>query len=321
MPNTKKKQTAANETTNSGPAPKMKVLKKKEEEPTTLSKLLEALHKNEIDQAKKHAIQGLKEIVEKHQISSNYNILILHDENVLVRSDADKIYTAISGLEEKKDILLVLFSGGGQIEPAYLISKLCRENSNNKFIAVVPRRAKSAASLICCGADEIHLGSMSELGPIDPQIDNQPALGLANALERMASLVTKYPEANVMLSNYLTKTVQPINIGYYERVTESATQYAVRLLKPHKDKLSKTPENIANTLVYSYKDHGFVIDKNEAQEIFGKDTVKFDTEEYELGNAIYEHLSFLKLICDMEEYKFYWVGSLESKPVFIKNRG
>ena len=35
---------------------------------------------------------------------------------------------------------------------------------------MVPRMAKSAATMICLGANEIIMSSTSELGPIDPQI-------------------------------------------------------------------------------------------------------------------------------------------------------
>ena len=92
----------------------------------------------------------------------------------MVKSDADDIYSAVTTFEEPKPILLVLLSTGGAISSAYLIGKLCREYAHDKLVIVVPREAKSAATLLCCAADEIHMGSLSELGPIDPQIDKLP---------------------------------------------------------------------------------------------------------------------------------------------------
>ncbi len=60
----------------------------------------------------------------------------------------------------------------------------------------VPRRAKSAATLISLG-DEIHMGELSELGPIDPQVGKPrlPVLSLrSSALECIATLCKNIPK-------------------------------------------------------------------------------------------------------------------------------
>ena len=158
--------------------------------------------------------------------------------------------------------MLVLRSGGGQITPAYQIAKILKSLSRDKFIVGVPREAKSAATLIALGADEIHMGLLGELGPIDPQIDNLPALGVKRALETLTSLAQS-PGSSEMLASYLSKTVRIDQIGYYERVAESAVQYAERLLRS-KPALANRANEIAKILVYEYKDHGFVIDSDEA---------------------------------------------------------
>lgn len=54
-------------------------------------------------------------------------------------------------------------SDGGKIEPAYLISKTCKRLCKNKLVISIPRQAKSAATLISLGADELHMGLLSEL--------------------------------------------------------------------------------------------------------------------------------------------------------------
>ena len=251
-------------------------------------------------------------------VVAKYNLLILYDEGQMVKSDADNIYNAVTAFSDKRPILLVLHSTGGEVASAYLIGKLCREYSNSKFVVVVPRQAKSAATLLCCAADEIHMGSMSELGPIDPQIDGLPALGLKNSVEHLADLVKQYPAAAEMFAKYLSESLKPIHLGYYERVAESAKQYAERLLKPHAGDLTARPENIAYDLVYTYKDHGFVIDKTEATGIFGNKVIKTGTEEYNLGNATYQMMNLVRRIAYGMQYYFYFIGSLDSKPNFNK---
>jgi Serine dehydrogenase proteinase len=44
------------------------------------------------------------------------------------------------------------------------------------------------ATLIAIGADEIHMGPLGQLGPIDPQIGGLPALGVSRALKTIASV-------------------------------------------------------------------------------------------------------------------------------------
>jgi ClpP class serine protease len=262
----------------------------------------------------------LKQQMKKFPISENYNIMILFDEGTMVKKDADRIYSAATNFSDKKPMLFILYSSGGIIGSAYLIGKLCREYSNNRLIVVVPRYAKSAATLICCAADEIHMGSLSELGPIDPQINDLPALGLKSAVEHIADLIQKYPNSAEMFARYLNYSLKPVNLGYYERVAESATQYAEKLLKTHSKNLNSSPSKIAKDLVYSYKDHGFVIDKTEALEIFGSKIIKHNTPEYELGNALYEQLSFISKVADIFDQYFYLIGSCDSDLVFRKKR-
>lgn len=282
--------------------------------------LLSSFHPDATRDAEKKRDDAVREFIQSkiddNPITKKYNIIILYDEGTMVKSDADHVYAAATKFRESKPVLLVLYSTGGAIGSAYLIGKLCRECSHEKLIVVVPRQAKSAATLICCAADEIHMGSLSELGPIDPQIDKLPALGLKTSVEHIADLIEEYPHAAEMFASYLNKSLQPIHLGYYERVAESAMQYAERLLKLHPQNLKQKPSNIAKTLVYSYKDHGFVIDKAEAAEIFGDDIVKTNTDEYIFGNDVYEAMKLIANIAGAFNHYFYFIGSPDGEPHF-----
>jgi len=256
--------------------------------------------------------------IESNPLTTSYNILILHDKGLMVKNDADNIYSAAEAFTDKRPLMLVLYSTGGTIGSAYLIGKLCRECADKKFVVVVPRQAKSAATLICCAADEIHMGSLSELGPIDPQIEGLPALGLKTSVEHIADLIKDYPHASDMFAKYLNMSLKPIHLGYYERVAESAAQYAERLLNLHPSSLKEKSTKIAKTLVYSYKDHRFVIDKAEASVIFGEEVIHTDTEEYKLGNSIYAALMLVDRMAEIRNHYFYFIGSPDSDPHFSK---
>ena len=280
-----------------------------------IQKLLVALDEEKQDSVKSvikdfivYELKDYKEIFEK------YHVLIQFDDTTMRRVDADNIYESLKAIPQdaQKDILLVLYSFGGDIASAYLISKLCREFTTGKVVVAVPRLAKSAATLICCGADEIHMGSLSELGPIDPQINGLPALGLKNTIRQIAETSSVYPNSSTLFADYLAKTIKPMDLGYFDRIVESASQYAQRLLSKRCKKMQPDQtQKLADRLVYAYNDHGFVIDKLEAIEIFGEDIVKIDTKEYQFSNHVYSLFFLISEFCK-PKYKFYFIGSCDS---------
>ena len=156
---------------------------------------------------------------------------------------------------------------GGLAEPAYKIARLFQNYSEEKFSVLIPYYAKSAATILSLGADEIVMGPASELGPIDPQIRSSnnfpliPALTLKEALDYITKIVQKDPKLAPLYVPLLDK-VNLIELGYFEREIESAKQYGEILLTSKKiNPLEKTEaKTVANNFVQQYKTHGFVID-------------------------------------------------------------
>jgi ClpP class serine protease len=245
---------------------------------------------------------------------SEDKIVLLYDaHDSIAESHSNRIYSAISSDLKDRRLLMVLLSDGGKIEPAYLISKACKRLSSEKFIVSVPRRAKSAATLIALGANEIHMGLLSELGPIDPQINGYPALGLANALEKIAALTVKFPEASEMFAKYITANLSIRMLGYFERINESAVQYAQRLLNGKNLPDNKSAKEIADHFTNHYKDHAFVIDSDEASQLLGSSVVKELTKEYEFGNGVFEFLDLADTVFSIFKGKHMsFVGSIEN---------
>jgi len=250
----------------------------------------------------------------------DYFILFLFDEFTSLSSyESDKIYQSISTYNNG-DILLILNNLGGHIEPAYLISQTCKKTTSKKFLVCVPRKAKSASTLLALGADEIHMGMMSEIGPIDPQIGGLPALGLGNSLEYIAKIVTKFPSSSTMFSQYLSSKLELNVLGYFERVSESATQYAERLIGNKELPQGETAKTIAEKLVYLYKDHSFVIDLEEAKKLLGEKIIKEDTNEYRFANEIYLFFDMLsRLIRIVYKKRFTYVGNINKGLNLLKD--
>ena len=133
------------------------------------------------------------------------------------------------------------------------------------------------------------MGMMSELGPVDPQFRNLPALGLGTALDYIAGVAEKHPKASDMLAKFLENSLSIQHLGLYERVSESATHYAQKLLR-REGINAEQAAGIAHQLVYGYKDHSFAIDCDEIQQILGQEIVKIQTPEYRLADRIHQYM-------------------------------
>lgn len=80
----------------------------------------------------------------------------------------------LAGLLQKTDLsggfALMVNSQGGDGLAAERIINICKAYSGTKeYTAIIPGKAKSAATMICLGANKLIMSETSELGPIDPQ--------------------------------------------------------------------------------------------------------------------------------------------------------
>lgn len=201
---------------------------------------------------------------------------------------------------------LLIHSPGGFARPAYQMARLLQRQCGG-FVSVVPRYAKSAATILAIGAEKLYLHRDAELGPLDAQIwdvdreARSSALDEFQALERlhaqaltlmdstMALLVQRSRKRTdillPMVLNYTAQTMRPmfekIDTVHYTsmaRTLKVAEAYALRLLR------NSYPEEaaveIARQLVYGYPEHGFVIDSEEASGL-GLQMEKFSDEQTE----------------------------------------
>lgn len=83
-------------------------------------------------------------------------------------SDVHALMEVCHAIDERS-LDLILHSPGGSASAAEQMVNYLRTQFDNIRV-IVPLQAKSAATMIALGADEIVMGRHSELGPIDPQI-------------------------------------------------------------------------------------------------------------------------------------------------------
>ena len=303
--------------------------------------LFQESRNDNIDEFREKSEKLLTKCAEKlcsSHILQDYHIVFLWTRLLLSDLHLNRIHqhlkTNKSKEGNKKDVLLIIDSDGGSIEPAFQISKICNIYKKNKFIVAVPRRAKSAATLIAIGANEIHMGDLSQLGPIDPQLGpGLPALGIHDALNALAKVVKMYPESVNLFSIFLDKKIDLQILGWLTRVPESASQYAQKLLAINygKDEYRSQVKKIAKDLVETYKDHGFVIDSEEIKTILGdkvgegmiksNSKIMNEIEEFYLNLSEFETYANLSWIQDDgSRLQINFIGQIECKILSIGNK-
>ena len=107
--------------------------------------------------------------------------------------DADMLEAVLQKIDLSKGLVLFISSPGGDGLAAERIINVCRSYSGTgEYWAIVPGKAKSAATMVCFGASKIIMGGTSELGPVDPQM----AISAAGTIQRFSvyNIVESYDE-------------------------------------------------------------------------------------------------------------------------------
>jgi hypothetical protein len=189
-------------------------------------------------------------------------------------------------------VALLIHSLGGIATAAFQIANLLRDRCSG-FTAVVPRYAKSAATLLALGGSDILLGrTPAELGPLDAQLedpereDTLSALDEVQALERLRAfaldafdntmnlllertkkrLSTLFPIVMKFTADVVRPLFENVDVVRYtqmSRILKVAEDYAARLLL---DKYSRhEAEAIARHLAEQYAEHPFPIGMTEIE--------------------------------------------------------
>ncbi len=161
---------------------------------------------------------------------------------LLEDTDADMLEEVLSNTAlNGKKLVLILNCPGGDALAAERVVNICRSYSNNEFTVVVPKMAKSAATMICLGANEIWMSKTSELGPIDPQILIRDDRGRPIRYQAAHEILESYDEL-VRKANKSTGNLEP----YLQQLA----RYDARDLRGI-ESAQKLSENIAITSLKS----------------------------------------------------------------------
>jgi len=175
------------------------------------------------------------------------------------------------GYQDKID--LFLYTTGGDLMAPIRIVHLLREHSKS-FEVLVPHRAMSAGTLLCLGADNIVMGSLGELSPVDPSTANDfnpqdslnPSARIPISVEDVKAYLDlakeqagiKSEEKTVEVFKALTNQVNPIALGNVHRVYSEIRILVESLLKTHMKsenaqlKIAQIVEALTNKYTHDY---------------------------------------------------------------------
>jgi ATP-dependent protease ClpP protease subunit len=123
----------------------------------------------------------------------------------LNNADVDMLEEVFQNSDLKgKHLVLILNCPGGDGLAAERLINACRSYSTNGFTVLVPKQAKSAATMICLGANKIIMSNTAELGPIDPQVfDGNRWYAAHEIIEAYDELVEKATKAKGRIDPFL----------------------------------------------------------------------------------------------------------------------
>jgi len=231
----------------------------------------------EIELIDRETAETVERIGKLYGVERSY-ALITGIEGETVDTAFDALRPKDGAPELTRSLAVVVDSPGGDIHSAYNLACLFRRYATERLLFIVPRWAKSAATLLVCGGDVVAMTPVAELGPLDPQLsvydgtegrhENFSPLHIESTLELIRQ---EFETGDRDLAEALVRRLQfPMTLGSYTKLLEVGEDYARKLLgsRMFKQKTGgKDTSKIAKNIVKGYPDHGCCIHCEEADGI------------------------------------------------------
>jgi hypothetical protein len=224
---------------------------------------------------------------------------------ILVRGDVvEQLYEQLHNVGRVPQIDLFLHSTGGQTEIPWRLITLIREFCD-RFAVLIPAVAYSAATHLAMGADEIVMGPLSELSPVDPARTHpllpRPEEGkppepisvqdLRHCVKFIKGEINDpSPEAMAAIFAALFEKIHPLAIGAIQQSYALSRLISTKALSTHMDPEAEGGqiERIVDTLSNEFFSHHYRIGREEAKEI-GLKVTNADNQLWATMWALYRH--------------------------------
>ncbi len=145
--------------------------------------------------------------------------------------DSEEVLRAIKLTDSQVPIDVILHTPGGLVLAAEQIAWALRRHPA-KVTVFVPHYAMSGGTLIALAADEIVMDENAVLGPVDPQLGQQPAASILRVLERKP--IERVSDETLILADQAEKAIAQVKATVYDLLedrlgAERAEEVAVKL--------------------------------------------------------------------------------------------
>lgn len=186
------------------------------------------------------------------------------------------LYECLRELGDLDRLNLVLITQGGSVTIARRAALLLRDRAGHLTISV-PYLARSAGTLICLAANDLMLGPMAELGPIDghlgpngPPPEGTPGLIAAEDVRSFPVMARDWfgvrEEDALQVLALVAQRVFPTTLTQFyraDRYIRTAAEELLRFPFPDRDEAART--RIVDALVAGRGDHDDRITRHEAE--------------------------------------------------------
>lgn len=187
------------------------------------------------------------------------------------------LYECLRSIGPTRRLDLVLSTSGGVITVARRLALLLREFTQHLTI-LVPYQARSAGTLLCLSANELVLGPMAELGPIDAHIrsvdassHDMPGMISAEDIRAFRQMAEDWfgverAKDRLQVLALVAQRVFPPSLGSFYRAEHLTSQLAHELLCYQlADAEESVRKRIVHQLVSGYSAHNEIITRADAQ--------------------------------------------------------
>jgi len=184
------------------------------------------------------------------------------------------IEDAIYKIKEREvnNLVLVVNSFGGGVSSSFKVSYALRKSFDN-ITVFIPHIAASGGTLIALSGDEIVMGHMSTLTPIDVQMEREGKMYSVNAMIRsFSALNDMFKDTSEEDAPYpwkaMANKLDPVEFQEWIDASVLMESHAKTILNMNKS-FQKEADKIIKRLTEGYPTHEYSITVEEAKEIFG----------------------------------------------------
>jgi hypothetical protein len=215
---------------------------------------------------------------------------------------------------KNKNCHVFLTTYGGDPHGGYRVAR-CLRHHYSKIKVIVPSYCKSAGTMIAIAADQLAIGDLGELGPLDVQVikpnemqERGSGLDIMQAMNACLTHAQDVFEQNFVRMRQILRLsskqagefaariaseivapmyeqIEPLRIGELQRALAITLEYGERL-NTHSSNLKR---GALKKLVSGYPAHGFVIDRKEAKDLFVS-VLPLSSAEKNLCSILWEKL-------------------------------